>query len=185
MVSTIPLTHQLHSSEYDFMDPPFSPPSVNTFPILCASSASTNYSHRNSTKELSRQRNGSYSFLLISARAASHAGDFDHDEMASVEEIEVFTLEDMAKMLATFDPNHLQLFASIIELIKERKFNDKVYLEVCTTELLPSQSPSLRILMQFPDHRHIVEQLSDRMLREKVGATRVLVEEGTTHCENL
>ena len=129
------------------MDPPFSPPSVNTFPILCASSASTNYSHRNSTKELSRQRNGNYSFLLISARAASHASDFDHDEMASVEEIEVFTLEDMAKMLATFDPNHLQLFASIIGLIKEWKFNDKVYLEVCTTELLPSHSPSLRILM--------------------------------------
>ena len=45
------------------------------------------------------------------ARAASHAGDFDRDEMALVEEIEDSALEDMAKMLATFDPNRLQLFA--------------------------------------------------------------------------
>ncbi|KDR69484.1 hypothetical protein GALMADRAFT_128597 [Galerina marginata CBS 339.88] len=41
--------------------------------------------------------------------AAAH--DFDRDEMALVEEIEDFALEDMAKMLAGFDPSHPLLVA--------------------------------------------------------------------------
>uniref|UniRef100_A0A8H7Y6G7 TOG domain-containing protein n=1 Tax=Psilocybe cubensis TaxID=181762 RepID=A0A8H7Y6G7_PSICU len=38
-------------------------------------------------------------------------GDYDRDEMALVEEIEDFALEDMGKMLMCFDPNHPLLVA--------------------------------------------------------------------------
>lgn len=56
------------------------------------------------------------------ARAASHAGDFDCDEMAFVEEIVVLALEDMAKMLATFDPDHPLLVA--VSWVWDLGFND-------------------------------------------------------------
>jgi len=45
------------------------------------------------------------------ARDVSHAADFNRDEMALVEEMEDFALEDMEKMLAAFDPSHLLLVA--------------------------------------------------------------------------
>lgn len=55
------------------------------------------------------------------ARAEAHAGDFDRDEMGLVEEIEDFALEDMAKMLAGFDPNHPLLVA--VAGVKDLGFN--------------------------------------------------------------
>lgn len=55
------------------------------------------------------------------ARAASHAGDFDRNEMALVEEMEDFALEDIAKMLATFDPNHPLLVA--VSGVRDLGFN--------------------------------------------------------------
>ena len=58
---------------------------------------------------------------MRAARAASHAGDFDRDEMALVEEMEDFALEDMAKMLATFDPNHPLLVA--VSGVRDLGFN--------------------------------------------------------------
>jgi hypothetical protein len=48
------------------------------------------------------------------ARAAAGAGaggEFDRDEVALVEEMEDFALEDMAKMLAVFDVGHPLLMA--------------------------------------------------------------------------
>ncbi|KAJ3506180.1 hypothetical protein NLJ89_g7010 [Agrocybe chaxingu] len=45
------------------------------------------------------------------ARASSNAADFDRDEMALIEEIEDFALEDMGKMLLSFDSNHPLLVA--------------------------------------------------------------------------
>ena len=44
-------------------------------------------------------------------RSAAQPGEFDRDEMVLVEEIEDFALEDMAKVLAAFDPNHPLLVA--------------------------------------------------------------------------
>jgi importin-5 len=55
------------------------------------------------------------------ARAVSHAGDFDRDEMALVEEMEDFALEDMGKMLAAFDPNHPLLVA--VSGVRDLGFN--------------------------------------------------------------
>jgi len=37
----------------------------------------------------------------------------NRDEMALVEEMEDFALEDKAKMLATFDPNHSSMLAAV------------------------------------------------------------------------
>lgn len=44
-------------------------------------------------------------------RAQANAADFDREDMALVEEIEDFALEDMGKTLAGFDPNHPLLVA--------------------------------------------------------------------------
>ncbi|KAF8952312.1 armadillo-type protein [Flammula alnicola] len=55
------------------------------------------------------------------ARAASNAVDFDRDEMALVEEMEDFALEDMAKMLAGFDHNHPLLVA--VSGVRDLGFN--------------------------------------------------------------
>lgn len=55
------------------------------------------------------------------ARASSNAEDFDRDEMSLVEEMEDFALEDMERMLATFDPNHPLLVA--VSGVRDLGFN--------------------------------------------------------------
>lgn len=55
------------------------------------------------------------------ARAQSNAADFDRDDMALIEEIEDFALEDMAKMLMSFDPNHPLLVA--VSSVRDLGFN--------------------------------------------------------------
>jgi len=54
-------------------------------------------------------------------RAQTNAADFDRDDMALIEEIEDFALEDMAKMLMTFDPNHPLLVA--VSGVRDLGFN--------------------------------------------------------------
>ncbi|RDB16214.1 Importin subunit beta-3 [Hypsizygus marmoreus] len=54
-------------------------------------------------------------------RAASLGTEGDKEEMALLEEIEDFALEDMAKMLATLDPNHGLLVA--VSSVKDLGFN--------------------------------------------------------------
>jgi hypothetical protein len=54
-------------------------------------------------------------------RASSNVGEFDRDEMSLVEEMEDFALEDMEKMLATFDPNHPLLIA--VSGVRDLGFN--------------------------------------------------------------
>ncbi|PPQ86212.1 hypothetical protein CVT25_006892 [Psilocybe cyanescens] len=52
---------------------------------------------------------------------AGGMGDYDRDEMALVEEIEDFALEDMGKMLMCFDPNHPLLVA--VSGVRDLGFN--------------------------------------------------------------
>lgn len=52
---------------------------------------------------------------------ATRRGDTDREEMALVEEMEDFALEDMAKMLSTLDANHPLLIA--VASVKELGFN--------------------------------------------------------------
>lgn len=54
-------------------------------------------------------------------RATSEAGENDKEEMALLEEIEDFALEDMGKMLNAFDPNHSLLVA--VSSVKDLGFN--------------------------------------------------------------
>lgn len=54
-------------------------------------------------------------------RAASEAGENDKEEMALLEEIEDFALEDMGKMLKAFDGNHPLLVA--VSSVKDLGFN--------------------------------------------------------------
>lgn len=54
-------------------------------------------------------------------RAASEAGENDKEEMALLEEIEDFALEDMGKMLMVFDRNHALIIA--VSSVKDLGFN--------------------------------------------------------------
>jgi len=54
-------------------------------------------------------------------RAASEAGGNDKEELALLEEIEDFALEDMGKMLLAFDENHPLLVA--VSSVKDLGFN--------------------------------------------------------------
>ncbi|KAF9521782.1 armadillo-type protein [Crepidotus variabilis] len=49
------------------------------------------------------------------------SADFDREDLALVEEIEDYALEDMAKMLVTFDPNHTLLVA--VSSVRDLGFN--------------------------------------------------------------
>jgi len=52
---------------------------------------------------------------------SSITADWDRDEMALVEEMEDFALEDMGKMLMAFDPNHPLLVA--VSSVRDLGFN--------------------------------------------------------------
>lgn len=54
-------------------------------------------------------------------RAASSEGDHDREEMALLEEIEDFALEDMGRMLTAFDGNHPLVVA--VSSVKDLGFN--------------------------------------------------------------
>jgi len=53
--------------------------------------------------------------------AASEAGENDKEEMALLEEIKGFALEDMGKMLMVFDRNHPLII--VVSSVKDLRFN--------------------------------------------------------------
>ena len=59
--------------------------------------------------------------LGVRANNQAFAAEVDRDEMALVEEIEDFALEDMGKMLTTFDINHPLLVA--VASVRDLGFN--------------------------------------------------------------
>jgi hypothetical protein len=81
---------------------------------------------KNSTTVSSKPRNVSSRLLLTkknrSQRPASELTD-DKDDLALIEEIEDFALEDMAKLLYYMDPQHPLLVA--VSSMKDLSFNQE------------------------------------------------------------